>query len=155
MMHEITMPSPLGTLRLRANEVGLTGIYFDQHKAAPVPYEKPTSSAVLEETRRQLEAYFAGQRQHFDLPLDPQGSEFQRKVWTALSQIPYGVTCSYAKIAESIGSPKAARAVGHANSLNPLSIVVPCHRVVGASGKLTGYAGGLDQKRWLLEHEAR
>jgi methylated-DNA-[protein]-cysteine S-methyltransferase len=106
------------------------------------------------ETERQLGEYFAGTRTHFNLPLEARGSEFERKVWRALKKIPYGKTKSYLDLAKAIGSPKACRAVGAANSRNPLPIVVPCHRVIGANGKLTGFAGGLEKKATLLAHEA-
>lgn len=104
-------------------------------------------------SRRQLAEYFAGNRQAFDLKLAPQGTPFQRAVWRALGEIPFGTTCCYADIARRIGRPTAVRAVGAANGRNPVAIVVPCHRVIGRDGSLTGYAGGLDRKRWLLEHE--
>jgi methylated-DNA-[protein]-cysteine S-methyltransferase len=110
--------------------------------------------AVLAEARRQLLAYFAGDRDTFDLALAPQGTAFQRRVWDALRAIPYGTTRTYGEIADDIGAPGAARAVGAANHDNPLAIIVPCHRVIGVSGKLVGYAGGLDQKRTLLELES-
>jgi methylated-DNA-[protein]-cysteine S-methyltransferase len=110
---------------------------------------------ILLETERQLGEYFAGTRTRFDLPLEPGGSEFEKKVWQALTKIPYGRTRSYLDVAKAIGSPKACRAVGAANSRNPLPIVVPCHRVIGANGQLTGFAGGLERKASLLAHEAR
>ena len=112
----------------------------------------PTSDAS-DAAARQLSEYFAGDRTDFDLDLAPSGTDFQRKVWTALSQIPYGTTESYGQLALRIGQPTASRAVGLANGRNPIAIVVPCHRVIGSSGTLTGYAGGLERKRWLLEHE--
>jgi methylated-DNA-[protein]-cysteine S-methyltransferase len=107
------------------------------------------------EATRQLREYFAGERTVFDLPLAPRGTEFQRRVWMALREIPAGETRSYGQIAARLGQPTASRAVGAANGQNPLAVVVPCHRVVGANGTLTGYAGGLDRKAWLLDHEAR
>jgi methylated-DNA-[protein]-cysteine S-methyltransferase len=109
----------------------------------------------LLETERQLGEYFAGTRTRFDLPLEARGSEFEKKVWRALEKIPYGKTRSYLDLAKAIGSPKACRAVGAANGRNPLPIVVPCHRVIGADGKLTGFAGGIEKKAKLLDHEAR
>jgi methylated-DNA-[protein]-cysteine S-methyltransferase len=111
------------------------------------------SDTMLRETRKQLTAYFAGKLRTFDLPLAPNGTEFQRKVWTALTKIPYGTTTSYAAIARSIQSAAAIRAVGAANGRNPIPIIVPCHRVIGSDGSLTGFGGGLDRKRWLLHHE--
>ena len=114
---------------------------------------------ILEETelilecKKQLEEYFAGKRKTFDLPLVPKGTEFQQKVWKALQEIPYGETRTYGEIAAAIGNPKAARAVGMANNKNPIGIIIPCHRVVGANGKLVGYAGGMEKKEFLLELE--
>jgi len=111
------------------------------------------ASALLTRARRQLAEYFARTRTTFDVPLDPAGSAFQRRVWDALRAIPYGTTLSYSELARRLGDPRATRAVGAANARNPIPIIVPCHRVVGASGQLTGFGGGLDRKRWLLEHE--
>ena len=111
------------------------------------------ASPLLLEAEKQLAEYFAGSRREFDLPLAPQGTAFQRKVWDALTEIPYGETRSYGEIAARIGNPKACRAVGMANNRNPLSILIPCHRVIGADGSLTGYAGGIPKKLWLLRHE--
>jgi methylated-DNA-[protein]-cysteine S-methyltransferase len=113
------------------------------------------SHPILEEAARQLRAYFAGRLWQFDVPLDPQGTDFQLRVWRALLGIPYGETRSYAKVATAIGAPKAVRAVGAANGANPIAIIVPCHRVIGSGGQLTGYGGGLPLKRMLLELEAR
>jgi methylated-DNA-[protein]-cysteine S-methyltransferase len=110
---------------------------------------------VLARAATQLREYFAGERRLFDLPLAPDGTGFQRLVWAALEQIPYGVTRSYGELARAIGRPAASRAVGTANSRNPISIIVPCHRVIGANGALTGYAGGMRAKQWLLDHEQR
>src|SRR5206468_9411601 len=109
----------------------------------------------LKDVVEQLDAYFNGMLHDFDLPLDPVGSEFQHKVWNALRQIPFGETRSYGQIAKTIRQPKASRAVGLANNQNPIAIIVPCHRVIGANGSMTGYGGGLPRKRWLLDHEAR
>jgi methylated-DNA-[protein]-cysteine S-methyltransferase len=108
----------------------------------------------LLEASRQLQAYFAGERREFDLPLAPYGSDFQRRVWSALLEIPYGETISYLELARRLGDPRAVRAVGSANGRNPISIIIPCHRVIGADGSLVGYGGGLERKRWLLRHEA-
>lgn len=122
-----------------------------------VPFEstpRPTDGhPVLTQAAEQLAQYFAGDRQEFTVPLDPSGTEFQQSVWTALAAIPYGTTCSYRELARRLGRPTATRAVGAANGRNPLSIFLPCHRVVGADGSLTGFAGGLDTKAWLLRHE--
>lgn len=151
-----TMKSPVGDLRLYANEGALTAIYLENHKRAPtLSASEGDNHPVLREARRQLEEYFAGKRHAFELPMDPAGTPFQQTVWKALREIPWGVTWSYAELARHIGRQGAARAVGSANARNPLSIVVPCHRVVGSSGALTGYAGGVPTKQWLLEHEQR
>jgi len=108
---------------------------------------------ILQLARRQLDEYFAGTRTSFDLPLDAEGTAFERRVWDLLRVIPYGTTTSYGELARRLGEPKDARAVGAANGKNPIPIVVPCHRVIGANGDLTGFGGGLERKRWLLEHE--
>jgi methylated-DNA-[protein]-cysteine S-methyltransferase len=151
-----SMPSPVGPLRLFATERGLTALFMDNHKGAPDLVATPREDhPVLTEARRQLQAYFAGARHAFDVPLDPPGTSFQQAVWRALREIPPGVTWSYAALARHVGREGAARAVGSANARNPISIIVPCHRVVGTDGKLTGYAGGLPTKQWLLAHEQR
>ncbi len=143
------MHSPLGRLRLSADDGAITSILFvDEVDENPIPAE-----GVLKEAVEQLDAYFAGQLRRFDLPLRAEGTEFQKKVWQALKTIPYGQTASYLDIAKAIGNQKAVRAVGLANGKNPLTIVVPCHRVIGANGKLVGYGGGLWRKEWLLRHE--
>jgi methylated-DNA-[protein]-cysteine S-methyltransferase len=148
--------SPLGDLRLVAAGDALAGIYLPDHEGAPpmAPHDGRLHPVLLE-AARQLEAYFAGQRRAFDLPLAPAGSAFQREVRRALVAIPFGATRAYADLARALGRPSAARAVGAANARNPISIIVPCHRVVAGDGALTGYAGGLDAKRWLLAHEQR
>ena len=110
---------------------------------------------ALDMAARQLEEYFSGSRREFDIPMDMGGTDFQKKCWQALMEIPYGETRSYSDIAMQVGSPKGVRAVGMANHVNPIPIIVPCHRVVGKNGSLTGYAGGLDMKTWLIEHEKR
>ena len=140
--------SPIGRLIAGADDGGLFLLGFHLR-------HEPTASknAVLEETERQLSEYFSGQRQHFDIPLTLAGTEFQRTVWNSLLQIPYGTTRSYGQQAETIGMRDAVRAVGAANGENPIAIVIPCHRVIGSDGKLTGYGGGLWRKKWLLEHE--
>ena len=151
--------SPIGMLRLVAEEGVLVGVFMQEHAHAPAPAPagEPVvaeqGEPVLEEAARQLAAWFAGERTTFDLPMRPRGTPFQLAVWRALREIPYGETRSYRDIAAGLGQPKAVRAVGAANGRNPLSIVVPCHRVIGASGALTGYAGGMERKRWLLGHE--
>ena len=122
-------------------------------QAAPPDPAWQQSENALAPTIRQLDAYFAGTLQHFELTVQPRGTAFQRRVWQALQTIPYGTTVSYRHIAEQLGQPTATRAVGAANGANPIPIVIPCHRVIGTDGSLTGFGGGLDAKRWLLQHE--
>jgi methylated-DNA-[protein]-cysteine S-methyltransferase len=146
--------SPIGELLLTWDGRTLTGLYLESHKRGPVPdghWRRDDAAATR--VAEQLAAYFAGERRRFDVPTAPRGSEFQRRVWEALATIPFGATISYAELARLVGAPGSARAVGAAVGRNPISIVVPCHRVVGSDGGLTGYAGGLERKRWLLEHE--
>lgn len=148
--------SPVGPLLLTARADGLAGIYLNPQRGGPVPADGwLEDESRFDRARRQLDEYFAGDRRSFDLRLAPRGSPFQLAVWAALCEIPYGETCSYGELARRIGAPGAARAVGGANNRNPLAIVVPCHRVIGADGSLSGYAGGTDIKAWLLEHERR
>ena len=150
----LRMDTPIGVLTLAADEDGLWRIDFPPpHQAPPGDDWREGSNAVLVEARRQLGEYFEGQRQRFELPLSPRGTAFQRAVWTTLADIPYGGTWSYRDLAQRIGRPTATRAVGAANGRNPLPIVLPCHRVIGADGSLTGFGGGLPTKRWLLELE--
>lgn len=150
------MPSPVGTLRLVADAQGLRQLWFERerHPKRMSP-QWIRSSAAVAFARQQLEEYFAGTRQVFELPLHPLGTPFQRTVWQELGRIPYGVTISYGELARRIGQPAAVRAVGAANGRNPLPIVLPCHRVIGANGSLTGFGGGLPTKRQLLSLEAR
>jgi methylated-DNA-[protein]-cysteine S-methyltransferase len=153
-----TMPSPVGTLTLVAGTAGLAAILWEDDRPGRVALGTMTEQPdhpVLVETGRQLRAYFAGERTEFDLPLDMAGSDFQKRVWAQLLAIPFGQTRTYGEIARAIGSPNAVRAVGAANGRNPLSIVAPCHRVIGSNGTLTGFAGGLEAKRYLLAHEGR
>ncbi|MEP6599292.1 MAG: methylated-DNA--[protein]-cysteine S-methyltransferase [Actinomycetota bacterium] len=148
--------SPLGDLLVTRDEGGITGLYLPtgRHPRRVDPSWQRDHTG-FDDVRSQLDEYFAGTRQDFDLTLHPAGSTFQHRVWQALREIPYGQTTSYGKTAASIGAPGSARAVGLANAQNPIPIVVPCHRVVGADGSLTGYGGGIDAKRWLLDHEAK
>ena len=151
-----TMDSPVGPLVLAGDETALTLIGFTTGpKASSIDPDWVCEPTAFEAVRTQLKEYFAGQRQVFDLTLRPEGTEFQRAVWQALTRIPYGETCSYGEIATAIGRPKAVRAVGAANGRNPLPIVVPCHRVIGSNGSLTGFGGGLENKEWLLALESR
>lgn len=149
--------SPIGPLLLTADDGGLTRLYMEVRKHGPdeVQPEWRRDNSAFTEACRQLDEYFAGERTVFDLPLNPAGTPFQLRVWEALKTIPYGEIRSYGEIAEQIGRPGAARAVGLANGRNPISIVVPCHRVIGASGALTGYGGGLERKQYLLDLETR
>ena len=151
----VSMPSPVGPLLLAADDEGLRLIEFNspRHPVSRSSQWQQGEHEVLRDARVQLEQYFAGERRDFDLPLAPRGTTFQREVWNALRDIPYGGTLSYAQLAHRIGKPNAVRAVGAANGRNPLPIVVPCHRVIGADGSLTGFGGGLPTKRFLLELE--
>lgn len=148
------LDSPVGTLTLAANEEGLHAIEFPRNRH-PADREgwTPGDHRVLYLAARQLDAYFAAKRRDFDLPLAPRGTDFQRTVWMALAGIGYGETISYAQLAQRVGKPTAMRAVGAANGRNPLPIVLPCHRVIGADGALTGFGGGLPTKQFLLELE--
>jgi methylated-DNA-[protein]-cysteine S-methyltransferase len=144
-----TLDTPIGTLGLIGSDDGLERVLFDGHGLQP-----SGESRVLDDAAAQLEAYFAGTLVDFDLPLDLHGTEFQNRCWLALATIPYGQTVSYGEQARRLGlGPDAARAVGAANGQNPLPLVLPCHRVIGANGSLTGFGGGLHVKRFLLEHE--
>jgi methylated-DNA-[protein]-cysteine S-methyltransferase len=149
-MHWTVLDTPIDSLLLIGDETGLHELHFE-------PYEVPAGTTrdddVLRAVRTQLSEYFAGDRTSFDLALCPHGSPFQQKVWMALRDIPYGETTTYGEIAADLGQPTASRAVGLANGRNPLGVIVPCHRVIGANGTLTGFGGGLPRKRWLLDHE--
>lgn len=146
-MHTRTIASPAGVLTLTEDGGCITSLHLGGSGSAN------DASPVLDEAEKQLQEYFAGTRRSFDLPLAPAGTPFQRAVWDALRAIPYGETRTYAQIAEAIGNPNACRAVGMANNRNPIAILIPCHRVIGANGSLTGYAGGLDVKERLLALE--
>ena len=172
-----TIKSPVGDLLLTASETGLTGVYFPTsrhhaghrshaprphplapspvvpHPLAPSPFGRGGTTDVLDRVEAQLKEYFEGTRTSFDLPLEPAGTEFQLRVWELLRRIPFGVTTSYGELARKLGDPQKSRAVGAANGANPIPIIVPCHRVVGSKGELTGFGGGLERKRRLLEHE--
>jgi methylated-DNA-[protein]-cysteine S-methyltransferase len=151
-----TLPSPVGRLTLVGEGDDLVGLYFDSDPSAA----RAQSGSVRDDGRlkpalAQLREYFAGQRTDFDLALAPAGTAFQTSVWRALQRIPFGETASYGEIARAIGRPAASRAIGGANHRNPIAIIIPCHRVIGADGSMTGYGGGLDRKRILLDLEAR
>jgi methylated-DNA-[protein]-cysteine S-methyltransferase len=153
----IRIDSPLGELLLSSEDAALTGVHFiDQKHPARLDerWTEAPGDALLMKAARQLEEYFAGGRRRFDLPLAPRGTPFQRRVWDALLAIDFGLTASYRDISVRVGSPSATRAIGAAVGRNPIGIIIPCHRVIGADGSLTGYAGGLDRKRHLLALEA-
>ena len=164
MLRSTTIDSPIGPLTIVASDAGIRAILWEVDSdvervrigddgAAVVVIDDPTEDRVLADACRQLGEYFAGSRQEFDLPLDPRGTPFQHAAWEALRAIPYGSTVSYGEQARRLGDSRKARAVGAANGRNPISVVVPCHRVVGADGSLTGFAAGVDVKAWLLDHE--
>jgi methylated-DNA-[protein]-cysteine S-methyltransferase len=147
--------SPIGRLLLTSDGAALTGLYMEPSRKAQCTdgWIEDVTVAPLSATVRQLTEYFEGTRREFDLPLRLQGTAFQQRVWRQLTEIPYGQTWSYGQLAQRIDKPSASRAVGLANGRNPISILVPCHRVIGADGSLTGYGGGIERKRWLLVHE--
>jgi methylated-DNA-[protein]-cysteine S-methyltransferase len=147
--------SPIGRLLLTSDGTALTGLYMEPSRKAQCTdgWMEDVTVAPLSATVRQLTEYFDGTRREFELPLRLQGTMFQTRVWRELTEIPYGQTWSYGQLAKRIDKPSASRAVGLANGRNPISILVPCHRVIGADGSLTGYGGGIERKRWLLAHE--
>ncbi len=149
-----SVDSPVGTLTLSASDGFVTSMYMHgQRHAPPAPVAARRDDAWFAGVVDQLHAYFDGDLTEFQVPIRLEGTDFQRRVWSHLQDIPYGETISYGELARRVGSPKASRAVGLANGRNPVSIIVPCHRVIGANGQLTGYGGGLERKTWLLEHE--
>ncbi|WP_370965141.1 methylated-DNA--[protein]-cysteine S-methyltransferase [Amycolatopsis sp. cg9] len=153
-MKHAVIASPIGPLTLVGDGEALAGLYFDGHLRTPrITDPGPRDDDGFGAARQQLGEYFAGTRREFDLELAPRGSAFEKQVWALLTKIPYGETRTYGQLAAELGDPGAAQAVGNANGWNPISVVVPCHRVVGTSGGLTGYAGGLDRKRFLLSLE--
>jgi len=151
-MISVVHDSPVGPLTLISNGAALEHVEFENPRYAydPAP---PGSDKILDKARRELDAYFAGRLKAFSVPVAPQGTPFQQRVWAALQAIPYGVTRSYGQQAVAIGSPQASRAVGLANGRNPVAIIIPCHRVIGANGSLTGYGGGMERKKLLLDLE--
>jgi len=159
MLHSTTHPTPVGTLTLVASDRGLRAVVWPKslRKGTGVngrPHRNP-DHPILKTTARQLDEYFSGERSTFDIPLDLEGTRFQVAAWRSLAQIPFGTTTTYGRQAAGLGIPTAARAVGAANGANPVCIVLPCHRVIGSNGSLTGFGGGLPVKQWLLDHEAR
>ncbi len=159
IIHFTEIDSPVGTLTLCGTERGLTGIYLQNHRHGPEELQRhdwQRAAHRFADALAQLAEYFAGKRQSFTVQIDREthgGTDFQRRVWAGLEAIPYGVTISYGELARRIDQPAAVRAVGLANGRNPLSIIVPCHRVIGANGRLTGYGGGMERKQWLLDLE--
>jgi methylated-DNA-[protein]-cysteine S-methyltransferase len=160
MVSFTTIDSPLGPLLIAASDAGLTALYFETRRHppatdgwAPLGTADTAAARTIAAARAQLAEYFAGTRTTFARPLAAAGTPFQRRVWDALRAIPFGATVGYAALATALGDARATRAVGAANGRNPISIIVPCHRVVGADGSLTGFGGGIERKRWLLDHE--
>ena len=156
----IEVASPIGILVVTNEGDSVTGLYMESHRHGPINrggwiLDSRRERAALNLARRQLTEYFEGTRQAFELPLAALGTAVQKSVWHALGGIPYGETRSYGEIAKQLGKPKASRAIGAANGRNPISIIVPCHRVIGSDGSLTGFGGGIERKQWLLAHEAR
>lgn len=152
MTYTTYFTSPVGTLKITTDDTQILGLDFINDS---IPQTKQIESPIAQECIEQLTEYFSHQRQDFNLPLSPQGTTFQKLAWSALQSIPYGQTTSYGEQAKNIGKIKAVRAVGTANSKNPIAIIIPCHRVIGKNGKLTGYAGELWRKEWLLKHELK
>ncbi len=157
-LYSSTVDSPVGPLTIIASDAGVRAVLWPTDNPKRVPLDDVEANdghPVLVAAARQLGEYFDGDRRDFDLPLDPAGTDFQQSAWVALRSIPFGTTVSYGEQAEQMGDKRKARAVGAANGRNPISIIVPCHRVVGSNGALTGFAGGIDTKHWLLTHERR
>ncbi len=149
-----SMPSPLGELLLVSDGKGLTGVYLPTYRTRPQMNDAwQRDDAFFTGVKDQLDAYFNGRSPTFDIPLSPEGTPFQLEVWKALTEIPFGACWTYGELASRLGKPKASRAVGLAVGRNPISIVIPCHRILGSRGQLTGYSGGLEAKKWLLHHE--
>ncbi|WP_298323172.1 methylated-DNA--[protein]-cysteine S-methyltransferase [uncultured Dokdonia sp.] len=149
-MENVIIATPIGLLQLEGSSDGLSSVLFIETDVTP----SSTIPDVLEDAATQLQEYFAGKRAAFSLKLSPLGTDFQRRVWRALETIPFGKTTSYLAMAKQLGDPKVIRAAASANGKNPISIIIPCHRVIGSDGSLTGYAGGLHRKKWLLAHES-
>lgn len=150
-----SLDSPVGALVLTSNGEAITGLFMEKYKGRPMSIGDWTrDDGFFHDAADQLRAYFAGELTDFDLPIATGGAPFQQRVWADLRKIPYGSTISYGELARRIGNPKASRAVGSANGDNPISIIIPCHRVIGSNGKLTGYGGGIERKKFLLEFEA-
>lgn len=151
-LHKAEFQSPIGVVEIIGTEKVIMSILFSEKNTVDFPINSDSPQVIID-CQQQLEEYFEGRRMEFNLPVASTGTPFQQKVWTALTEVPYAETVSYGTIAKAVGSDKAVRAVGNANSKNKLTIVVPCHRIIGSTGKLTGYAGTLTRKEWLLRHE--
>ena len=151
-LHHVDYPSPIGVVEITGTEQGIVSLYFSEREQPLYEVDVDTPQ-VLKDALRELDEYFKGQRMEFTVPCLSSGTDFQQKVWAALPAIPYGETASYRDIARAVGNEKSVRAVGNANSKNKISIIIPCHRIIGSNGKLTGYAGSLTRKEWLLKHE--
>lgn len=147
----IYFDSPVGSLKLSATREALSSIHFAENKNGKL--KSSTDNKILEAAKNQLAEYFNRNRQTFDIPLAPEGTDFELQVWGQIKTIPYGSTATYSEIAKRLGDVNKVRAVGKANGQNPISIIIPCHRIIGTNNKLTGYAGGIERKRWLLQHE--
>ncbi|MCB0212904.1 MAG: methylated-DNA--[protein]-cysteine S-methyltransferase [Anaerolineae bacterium] len=145
--------SDIGLIEITSSPEAIQSLYFIEAGAVPEPISQATEPKILNACLTQLDEYFRGRRDSFELPLEPEGTPFQKAVWQQLLRIPFGQTASYLDIARMVGNAKAVRAVGAANGQNPISVIIPCHRVIGSNGKLTGYGGGLWRKAWLLQHE--
>lgn len=152
-MYADFLNTSVGLLKIQSSEVGITNVIFIEETDTASTLNNHSGNSLTGDCKQQLNEYFAGKRQSFNFPLDQQGTDFQKAVWACLSTIPFGETVSYQDIANMLNKPKAVRAVGAANGKNPISIIVPCHRVIGSNRSLTGYAGGLKRKLWLLKHE--
>ncbi|MGH1486910.1 MAG: methylated-DNA--[protein]-cysteine S-methyltransferase [Cellvibrionaceae bacterium] len=158
MIYVTYINSPVGMVQIRASEKGITHVTFiDESGVDESDVDKLSdtfeTNATIKKCAQQLKEYFYGQRKSFDLPLDWEGTVFQQSIWQSLLDVPFGAVASYSDIATAVNNPKAVRAVGAANGKNPIAIIVPCHRIIGSNGTLTGYAGGMDRKAWLLSHE--
>jgi len=149
-MEYVYLNSPVGLLKIEGDILGLSAVIYSDEQAP----DTPVIPEFLEDAVYQLKEYFEGNRTTFDLKLNPEGTDFQKRVWTELQSITFGKTASYLDMAKQLGDPKVIRAAASANGKNPISIIIPCHRVIGSDGSLTGYAGGLHRKKWLLEHES-
>ncbi len=150
-MNNTTISSPIGPLTISADDDNIRKITFSEGTGGDL--DKQLSHRVLSSACRQLEEYFDGDRTEFDLPLNPEGTDFQKKVWETLLDIPFGYTFTYLELAQKLGNRDTIRAAGRANGQNPIPIIIPCHRVIGSDGKLVGYSGGIERKQWLLKHE--